>query len=159
MKSKNSDNLISDNRRAGFEYFLSDFIEVGIVLKGTEIKSIRKHNVSLVDTYISFSNNEAFIINLHIPPYEKGNIFNHEPRRTRKLLMHKREIIKYASKADVDGFSVVPTKIYFKNGRVKLAIALGKGKKNYDKRETIKRRDDERAMAKAIRQGSKHNDN
>lgn len=158
MAKKIGQKLISENRRASFDYFLSDFLEVGIVLKGTEIKSIRQNRVSLTDTYVSFSNNEAFLINLQIPHYDKGNIFNHDPRRTRKLLMHKREIRKYAAQVQVDDYTCVPFKIYFKDGRVKLSIALGKGKKNFDKRESIKKRDDQRSIAKAIRQGSKTSD-
>lgn len=153
MKSPNFNSTIAENRKASFDYFLSDFLEVGIVLKGTEIKAIRKHNLSLRDTYVEFKDGEAHIINLHIPQYEKGNIFNHEPKRDRKLLMHKREILKMYQKVQADSYTCVPTKVYFKNGRVKLTIALGKGKKNYDKRDAIKERDDERSMARATKQG------
>lgn len=153
MKSPSFNAVVSENRKAAFEYFLSDFLEVGIVLKGTEIKAIRKHKLSLKDTYIDFSNGEAHIINLHIPQYEKGNIFNHEPLRTRKILMHKKEILKYSQRVQADSYTCVPTKVYYKNGRVKLTIALGKGKKNYDKRESIKERDDERNIQKAAKHG------
>ncbi|HKM02769.1 MAG TPA: SsrA-binding protein SmpB [Bacilli bacterium] len=154
MKSPTFNAVISENRKAAFDYFLSDFLEVGIVLAGTEIKAIRKHKLSLRDTYVDFRNGEAYIINLHIPQYEKGNIFNHEPMRTRKLLMHKKEILKYSQRIQADSYTCVPTKVYFKNGRVKIAIALGKGKKNYDKREVIKGRDDERQIQKAVKHGN-----
>ena len=153
MKAPNSNSIVSENKKASFDYFLSDFLEVGIVLKGTEIKAIRKHKLSLKDTYIDFKDGEAYIINLHIPQYEKGNIFNHEPTRTRKLLMHRREILRYSQRVQADSFTCVPTKVYYKNGRIKLTIALGKGKKNYDKRDAIKERDDERSMQRAAKQG------
>jgi SsrA-binding protein len=153
MKAPNFNSIVSENKKASFDYFLSEFLEVGIVLKGTEIKAIRKHKLSLKDTYIDFKDGEAYIINLHIPQYEKGNIFNHEPTRTRKLLMHRREILRYSQRVQADSFTCVPTKVYYKNGRIKLTIALGKGKKNYDKRDAIKERDDERSMQRAAKQG------
>lgn len=153
MKAPNFNSIVSENKKASFDYFLSEFLEVGIVLKGTEIKAIRKHKLSLKDTYIDFRDGEAYIINLHIPQYEKGNIFNHEPTRTRKLLMHRREILRYSQRVQADSFTCVPTKVYYKNGRIKLTIALGKGKKNYDKRDAIKERDDERSMQRAAKQG------
>ena len=153
MKAPNFNSIVSENKKASVDYFLSDFLEVGIVLKGTEIKAIRKHKLSLKDTYIDFKDGEAYIINLHIPQYEKGNIFNHEPTRTRKLLMHRREILRYSQRVQADSFTCVPTKVYYKNGRIKLTIALGKGKKNYDKRDAIKERDDERSMQRAAKQG------
>lgn len=146
MSKKKSSNIITENRKARYDYFLSDFLEVGIVLTGTEIKAIRRHGVSLRDAYVMFKNGEAHIENMHIPQYEFGNIFNHEPKRVRKLLMHKREIRRYAFKVQAASFTCVPTQMYFVNGRVKLTIALGKGKKHHDKRETIKRREDERSM-------------
>ena len=153
MKAPNFNSIVSENKKASFDYFLSEFLEVGIVLKGTEIKAIRKHKLSLKDTYIDFKDGEAYIINLHIPQYEKGNIFNHEPTRTRKLLMHRREILRYSQRVQADSYTCVPTKVYYKNGRIKLTIALGKGKKNYDKRDAIKERDDERSMQRAAKQG------
>ena len=153
MKAPNFNSIVSENKKASFDYFFSEFLEVGIVLKGTEIKAIRKHKLSLKDTYIDFKDGEAYIINLHIPQYEKGNIFNHEPTRTRKLLMHRREILRYSQRVQADSFTCVPTKVYYKNGRIKLTIALGKGKKNYDKRDAIKERDDERSMQRAAKQG------
>lgn len=143
--------IITTNKKASFNYFLSDFIEAGIVLQGTEIKSLRAHNVSLNDSYVVFKNHEAFILNMNISEYEKGNIFNHDPLRTRKLLLNKREILKYEQKVIKEGYTIVPTKIYLKKGKVKVEIALGKGKKLFDKRETIKERDDKRNMERAIK--------
>lgn len=141
--------IINNNSKAHFNYFLEDFVECGIELKGSEIKSIRKSGASLVDSYVIIRNEEAFILNMHIAPYEQGNIFNHDPNRTRKLLLHKKEIRKMEQKAAEKAMTIVPTKIYLKKGKLKVEIALGKGKKLFDKRETIKKRDDERMMAKA----------
>ena len=121
-------------------------MECGIVLKGTEIKSLRVHSCSIGDAYIIIRNQEAEIINMHINPYEQGNIFNQDPLRTRKLLLHKKQIRWFEEQVKKGGFTIVPTKIYFKKGKCKVEIALGKGKKNYDKRETIKKRDQERNM-------------
>lgn len=143
--------IVVSNKKASFNYFLSDFLEVGLSLTGTEIKSIKSHKVSLNDSYITFKKDEAYIINMNISEYEKGNIFNHDPLRTRKLLMHKQEILKYEQKIIKEGYTVVPTKLYLKKGRAKLEIALAKGKKLYDKREAIKERDDKRDMAKAMK--------
>lgn len=143
--------IVVSNKKASFNYFLSDFLEAGLSLTGTEIKSIKTHKVSLNDSYITFKNGEAFIINMNISEYENGNIFNHDPLRTRKLLLHKSEILKFEQKTIKDGYTVVPTKLYLKKGRAKLEIALGKGKKLYDKRESIKERDDKRDMARAMK--------
>jgi len=136
--------IIAENRKAHFNYFLSDYVECGIVLQGTEIKSLRNHNASIGDAYVIIRNGEAEIINMHINPYEQGNIFNHDPLRNRKLLLHKHEIYKLEEAVKKGGYTIVPTKVYFSKGRAKVEIALGKGKKNYDKRETIKKRDIER---------------
>jgi SsrA-binding protein len=144
--------IITNNRKASFNYFLSDFIEAGIELTGTEIKSIRNNGVSLNDSYIVIRNHEAFILNMHIAPYKQGNIFNHEPLRTRKLLLHKKEILKLEAKVKEKTFTIVPVKVYFKRGRVKVEVALGKGKKDYDKRDSIKEREDKRAIEKALKQ-------
>ena len=140
--------LLVSNNKAKFLYFLEDFLECGIELKGSEIKSIRHNGASLKDSYVIFKNGEAFLLNMHIAPYEHGNNFNHEPNRTRKLLMHKKEIVKMEQKAKEKVMTVVPTKVYLKKGKLKIEIALAKGKKLFDKRETIKKRDDERMMAK-----------
>ena len=138
--------IIAQNKKASFNYFLSDFTECGIVLQGTEIKSLRVHSCNLSDSYVVFRNGEAELLNVHIPVYEKGNIFNHDPLRTRKLLLHKKEIRWFMDKIQRGGFTVVPTKIYFSRGKAKVEIALAKGKKAYDKRETIKQRDLDREM-------------
>ena len=140
--------LLVNNSKAKFLYFLEDFLECGIELKGSEIKSIRHNGASLKDSYVIFKNGEAFLLNMHIAPYEHGNNFNHEPNRTRKLLLHKKEILKMEQKAKEKVMTVVPTKVYLKKGKLKVEIALAKGKKLFDKRETIKKRDDERMMAK-----------
>ena len=114
--------------------------ECGIELKGTEIKSLRQNKVSIDDAYIVIKNGQAFIINMNISLYDKGNIFNHDPLRDRKLLMHKKEILKYEQKTIKQGYTIIPTKLYFKGGKAKLEIALGKGKKLYDKREDLKQK-------------------
>ena len=141
--------VLVNNNKAKFLYFLEDFVECGIELKGSEIKSVRHNGASLRDSYVVFKNGEAFILNMRIAPYKHGADFNHEPSRTRKLLLHKKEIAKMAQKAKEKVMTVVPTKVYLKKGKLKVEIALAKGKKLFDKRETIKKRDDERAMDKA----------
>ena len=143
--------ILVKNSKAHYNYFLSDFLECGIALRGTEIKSLRINGASLNDAYVIISNNEAFILNMHIALYDKGNIFNHDPLRTRKLLLHKMEIIRLRQKIEEKGFTVIPTKIYLKHGLVKVEIALGKGKKNYDKREDLKARDDKRMIDRVIK--------
>jgi len=143
--------ILVKNSKAHYNYFLSDFLECGIELRGTEIKSLRHNGASLNDSYVIFTNGEAFILNMHIAPYDKGNIFNHDPLRTRKLLLHKMEIIRLRQKAEEKSFAIVPTKIYLKHGLVKVEIALGKGKKHYDKREAIKARDDKRMIDRVIK--------
>ena len=150
--------VINSNSKARFNYFLEDFLECGIELRGSEIKSIRKSGTSLVDSYVMIRNGEAFILNMHIAPYEQGNVFNHEPNRTRKLLLHKKEIYKLEKKAMEKAMTIVPTKVYLKKGKLKVEIALGKGKKLFDKRETIKRRDDERAIARAKKSVGKYDE-
>lgn len=134
------------NRRARFDYFIEDEIEAGIVLTGTEIKSIRQGKVNLKDSYAIIRNEEIYLLNTHISSYDKGNIFNHDETRTRKLLMHKREIKKLMNKVTLEGYTLIPLKIYFVRGRAKVLIGVCKGKKNYDKRETIKERDINREL-------------
>ena len=142
MKKENDGiKIIANNRKAHFNYFLSEFTECGIVLFGTEIKSLRVHSCSLADSYVIVRNGEMEVVNMHINPYDHGNIFNQDPLRSRKLLLHKREIRYFEEQIKRGGFTVVPTKVYFKNGKAKVEIALAKGKKLYDKRETIKQRD------------------
>ncbi len=147
---KESIKIISLNRKASFNYFLSDFTECGISLTGTEIKSLRTKGCSISDAYAVISGGEMNIVNMHIPTYDQGNLFNHDPLRSRKLLLHKNEILYFAQKIKLNGYSLIPTKVYFAHGKAKVEIALGKGKKNYDKRETIKKRDIQREMEKSL---------
>ena len=139
------------NRKAKFEYELYDKYEVGIVLTGTEIKSIRKGSCNLKDSYITIKNHEAFIINMFISKYEEGNIFNQDETRTRKLLLHKKEILKLKYKLNQDGITLIPIKLYFNNGKAKLEIAVAKGKHTYDKKEAIKQRDIKRETDKYLK--------
>lgn len=139
------------NRKAKFDYEILESYEAGIVLKGTEIKSIRLGKANLKDSYCIIKNNELFILNMHISSYDFGNIFNHEETRTRKLLIHKKEILKLRDKIEQNGLTIIPLKLYFKNRIAKIQIALAKGKHNYDKREAIKKRDQERDLKKYIK--------
>ena len=139
------------NRKVNFDYEIVDTFETGIVLTGTEVKSIRLGKCNLKDSYAIIKNNEIFILNMHISHYEQGNRFNHEETRTRKLLMHKKEILKLRDKLEIEGFTLVPIKLYFKGSKAKLLIGLAKGKKNYDKRESIKKKDIERQIAKELK--------
>ena len=127
--------IITDNRKASFDYFLLERHEAGIVLTGTEIKSIRKGSCNIRDSYVVIRNGEAYIINMHISKYDEGNIFNHDPLRTRKLLLHKKEINKLVGSIKLEGNTLIPTKVYLSKGRAKIEFAIAKGKKNYDKRE------------------------
>lgn len=136
------------NKKAYFNYTISDEYEAGIVLVGTEIKSVRKGSVNITDSYIRIKNNEAFIINMFIEKYDSGSIFNHETNRERKLLLHKKEIKKIKEKVIKEGYTLIPLKIYLKNNVAKVLIGLAKGKKKYDKREDIKKRDLEREVNK-----------
>ena len=129
------------NKKAYFDYFVLKEIEAGIVLTGTEIKSIRKGSASLVDTYARINNGEVFIVNMYIAKYDEGNRFNHDERRSRKLLLHKNEINRLAEDIKLDGNTIIPLKLYFKNDTAKILLGVCKGKKLYDKRETIKERD------------------
>ena len=144
--NKEGRKLIANNKKAYHEYFMEEEYEAGIVLTGTEIKSIREGKVNLKDSYGIIRNGELYLLNTHISCYDKGNIFNHEEDRTRKLLMHKREILKINNKITLEGYTLIPLKIYFNKGKAKVLIGLCKGKKVYDKRETIKKRDIEREM-------------
>lgn len=136
------------NRKAKYNYFIEDTFEAGLVLTGTEIKSIRKGSANFNDSYVTIKNKEAFIINMYIAKYEEGNRYNHDERRTRKLLLHKSELRKISGKLKVSGYTLVPIKLYFKGNYAKVLIGLARGKKLYDKRETIKQRDIERSMKK-----------
>lgn len=137
-----------NNRKAKFDYEITDTIEAGIVLLGTEIKSIRLGNVNLKDSYAVIKNNEVFILGMHISTYKEGNIFNHDELRTRKLLLHKKEIFKLRDKLQIEGYTLVPIKLYFKKNKAKILLGVAKGKKNYDKRESIKQRDIDRELKK-----------
>lgn len=139
------------NRKARYDYQIFDKLEAGIVLTGTEIKSIRHGNCALKDSYVVIRKNEAYIINMHISHYEEGNIFNHEETRTRKLLLHKKEIMKINDKIKMNGYTIIPLKLYFKKNKAKIEIVLAKGKKNYDKRESIKKRDIEMDIKKRLK--------
>ena len=140
-----------NNKKAYHDYFITDTYEAGIVLKGTEIKSIRVNGANLKDSYAIIKNNEVFLLNMHISHYEQGNIFNHDETRTRKLLLNKKEILKLKEKITLEGVTLIPTKLYFKNGKAKILLGVAKGKKNYDKRETIKERDIKREIAKELK--------
>ena len=141
---------IAKNRRASHDYQLLETWEAGVALTGTEVKSLRNGKANLSDAYGIVRDGEVYLLNLHIPPYERGGYVNHEPARTRKLLLHRREIRKMIGAVERQGLTLVPLELYFKDGRAKVAIALGKGKKLHDKRDDERRRDDERDMARAM---------
>ena len=155
-KKKLAGNNLVTNRKARHEYFIENTYEAGLVLKGTEVKSIRKGSANLQDAYISFKNGEAFVDNMHISPYEQGNIFNEDPMRRRKLLLHKREIRKLEGQVQKQGMTIIPLRLYLVNGRVKIEIAVAKGKKLYDKRDSIAERDSKRSIDRAMRQNLKY---
>ena len=146
MPIKTGVKLLSENRKARHEYFIEDTYECGIALIGTEVKSIRMGKVNIKDSYAKVKDGEIFVVGMHVSPYEKGNIFNRDPFRERKLLLHKREIRKLGALSQADGYSLIPTKPYLKDGKVKLELAVAKGKKLYDKRHDIAERDAKRAM-------------
>jgi SsrA-binding protein len=139
------------NRKARYDYFISETYEAGIVLKGTEIKSIRQGNANFNDAYVVIKNGEMLLLNMFIASYNEGNIFNHDERRTRKLLMHKKEILKTDDRLKKQANAIVPLKLYFKNNKAKILIGIATGKKKQDKRETIKRRDQEREINRVIK--------
>lgn len=138
------------NRKALYDYTISDTYEAGIVLTGTEIKSIREGKANLKDSYAIIKNGECFILGMHISPYDKGNIFNHDETRTRKLLLHKEEILKIRDKIEIKGYTLVPIKLYFSKNKAKLLLGIGKGKKVYDKRESLKEKDINREIKKNL---------
>ena len=139
------------NRKAQYDYYIEDTISAGVVLTGTEIKSLRSGKANIKDSYVIIKNNEAYLLNSNISSYEKGNRFNHDEKRTRKLLLNKKEILKIKEKIEISGYTVVPLKIYFQGPYAKVLIGIAKGKKNYDKKEVIKQRDLEREMKKMIK--------
>jgi SsrA-binding protein len=153
--AKNEGNVAARNRKAGHDYFIEETYEAGIVLQGTEIKSIRKGSVNIKDSFARVNNGEMFLHNMHISPYEQGNRHNHDPVRTRKLLMHKKEIAKLYGATKEKGYALIPLKVYIKHGYAKVLIGLGRGKKKYDKRETLKRKTAQREIEKAFREKQK----
>jgi len=154
LKTNKGLKIICLNRKASFNYFFNDLIEAGIVLKGSEIKSIRAGKVNIAESYAVEKNGEIFLINSHIPTYKEASYSNHNPTGERKLLFTKREINKLMGKINIEGFTLVPTKMYFKKGKVKVEIAVGKGKKQYDKRQVKKKRDWNRERARYFRKTS-----
>ena len=143
--------IISENKKARHDYFVEDIFEAGIELFGTEVKSLRQGKTNLKDSHIIIRGGEMFVIGMHISPYEKGNIFNKDPMRTRKLLMHRREIDRLFGKMKIDGYTLIPLKAYFKNGFVKIEVALCKGKKLHDKRQDQAIKDINRAIDRATK--------
>lgn len=146
-----SEKLIATNRKARHEYEILDTMEAGLVLTGTEVKALRDGRANLKDSYARIKDGEAFLLNAHISPYAHGNINNHDPLRTRKLLLHKREIKKLIGKVQERGLTLIPLRLYFKNGKAKVELALAKGKKIYDRRRDIAKRDQEREMQRELR--------
>lgn len=150
--------VLADNRKAYHNYTMLEKFEAGIELFGTEVKSLRQGKFNMGDSYAQVKNAELWLVNMHISPYEEGNRFNKDPIRDRKLLMHKREIMRLYGQVKQEGLTLVPTKVYLKNGRVKVEIALAKGKKDYDKRRTIMQRDTEKEMRRAVKHSRRYSD-
>lgn len=150
MKEKN-ENLLAQNRKARHDYFIKETLEAGIALTGTEIKSVRARRITLKDGYVQIINGSAFLENVHISEYKQGNRYNHDPLRSRRLLLHKNEIRRLAKVAEERGITIIPLKVYLKHGFAKVLIGVAQGKKQYDKRETIKKRDQEREIRRKYR--------
>ncbi|MBS4174021.1 SsrA-binding protein SmpB [Bacillus sp. FJAT-49736] len=148
---KGEGKVVAQNKKANHDYFIEETYEAGIVLQGTEIKSIRNGRVNLKDAFARIQKGEVFLYNMHISPYEQGNRYNHDPLRTRKLLLHRKQINKLIGETKEQGYSLVPLKMYLKDGYAKLLIGLGKGKKNYDKREDLKKKEAKREMEKVFK--------
>ena len=151
MTEKKPDTAVTTNRKAYHDYFIEETAEAGVVLTGTEVKSLRSGLANLTDSYVLIKNNEAFLFNATISPYPHGNIMNHEPLRTRKLLLHKAEILKLVWKMTQKGYTLIPLKIYFVRGKAKVQIGLAKGKKAYDKRDTIKEKESKREVERVMK--------
>ena len=151
MAKKKGMKLIANNKKAFHDYFIEDTYEAGIALAGTEVKSLRMGKCSIKESFIRVENGEVYIYGMHISPYEKGNIFNKDPLRVKKLLLHKHEIAKLAGKLKDKGYTIVPLQVYFKEGRAKIEIGLARGKKNYDKREDIAKKDQRREAEKEFK--------
>lgn len=152
MVDKNQDTAVATNRKAHHDYFIEDTIEGGLVLQGTEVKSLRLGLANLTDSYAIIKKDEVFLLNANISPYPHGNIMNHEPLRTRKLLLHREEIRKLVHKITQKGVTLIPLKIYFVRGKAKVLIGLAKGKKAYDKRDTIKEKESKREIDRAVKE-------
>ncbi len=152
MPKEKKDTVIAQNKKAYHDYFVDETYEAGLSLSGTEVKSIRAGRVNLKDSYVSCKTGEAILIGMHISPYEFGNSFNHEPMRSRRLLLHRREINKLIGLTQQEGYTLIPLKLYFKGSYVKLQLGLCRGKKNYDKRATIAERDAKRNMDRALKE-------
>lgn len=148
---KGEGKLIAQNKKARHDYHILETFEAGMVLQGTEIKSIRNSRINLKDGFVRVRNGEVFLVNVHISPYEQGNIFNHDPLRTRKLLLHKRQIRQLEAESKNAGITIVPLKVYIKDGYAKVLIGLAKGEKEYDKRESIKQKDQERQIRRIVK--------
>lgn len=149
--AKGTGNVLAQNKKASHDYFIEETYEAGMVLTGTEIKAIRAARVQLKESYITIRSGEAWIRNMHISPFEQGNRFNHDPLRERKLLLHKKQISELLGAVKRDGYTIVPLKIYIKDGYAKLLIGLGKGKKDYDKRHDMRKKDAKREMDRAFK--------
>lgn len=147
--------IVSDNRKAFHDYFIEDRVEAGIVLTGTEIKSIRNGKVNLKDSYARVDNGEIWVHQMHISPYDQGNRFNHDPIRPRKLLLHRTEINKLVGKIQLQGLTLIPIKMYLKKGMAKVELAVGQGKKNYDKRQALAAKEGKRDIERALRERNK----
>ncbi len=147
--------IVVQNRKARYDYQVLDTFEAGLALRGTEVKSLRQGHMVLKDSYCDIVGGQAYLVGAHISPYEQGNINNHEPERRRKLLLHKRQIEKLDTIVSEKGLTLVPLKVYFKSGKAKLEFGLCRGKKTFDKRETIKKRETDREMAQAVRESQK----
>jgi SsrA-binding protein len=150
MPRESGRKLIAQNRKARHDYHIEDVFEAGLVLTGTEVKSLRAGRASLVDAYATLKDGEAFLQGMHIPEYTEGTWTNHEPRRVRKLLLHKHELLRLVGKTKESGLTLVPLELYFKDGRAKVAIALARGKRSYDKRQDLATRDANREIAKSM---------
>ena len=153
-KTKSGLKIISNNRKARFNYFFTEFFEAGIVLKGSEVKSLRDGKANISESYALDDKGELYLVNSHIPSYKESSNNNHNPRRKRKLLLNKREINKLMGRINREGFTLIPTKLYFKKGKAKIEIAVAKGKKQYDKRHVKKKRDWDREKARYFRKTS-----
>ena len=150
-KNKSNNNVLASNRRANHLYIISDTVEAGIALQGTEIKSVRAGKINLRDGYISIKEGQATLNNVHISEYEQGNIYNHDPVRPRRLLLHKKEISRLNKETVAIGMTIVPLKVYLKHGFAKVLIGVAKGKKNYDKRESLKRKEINREIKRSFK--------